>query len=280
MINRIFISFFFLLLIGCSSHNELTIGTFNLEWLGDGINDKNERTDLDYNHIKEVIKTLDLDILALQEIENRNALKKIIDTDKYNILISSYPLKQKTALIINKNIQILDSFELSSISLGNDGLRPGLIAYCKYNGIDFFVGSFHFKSTSRYDDTPEKRTRSFEMRKEQSQILLDEVRRLELKKKDKDIILLGDFNDNPTKKNSNITNLENNEFDFLTSDMNSCKFPIWKSIDHIIVSKSIEKRVIGSSLFMMDINKMFSESAVKKISDHCPVIVSLEFGNK
>lgn len=279
MINRIFISFFFLLLIGCSSHNELTIGTFNLEWLGDGINDKNERTVLDYNHIKEVIKTLDLDILALQEIENRNALQKIIDTDKYNILISSYPLKQKTALIINKNIQILDSFELSSISLGNDGLRPGLIAYCKYNGIDFFVGSFHLKSTSRYDDTPEKKLRSYEMRKEQSEKLLEDVRKLESQKNDKDFILLGDFNDNPTKKNSNISALENDEFDFLTSGLNSCKFPIWKSIDHIIVTKELEKRVISSSLFMMDVNKMYTESSVKKISDHCPVIVSFNFGN-
>lgn len=275
----ILISFGFLLLFGCSSHNNISVGTFNLEWLGDGIDDINFRNESDYSHIREVIKTLNVDILALQEVENKFAVQKIVDTNKYNIIISTYPEKQKTALIINKDIEILDQTELSSISLGNNGLRPGLVAYCKYNGIDFFVGSFHLKSTSRYDDTPEKKLRSYEMRKEQSEKLLEDVRKLESQKNDKDFILLGDFNDNPTKKNSNISALENDEFDFLTSGLNSCKFPIWKSIDHIIVTKELEKRVISSSLFMMDVNKMYTESSVKKISDHCPVIVSFNFGN-
>lgn len=275
----ILISFGFLLLFGCSSYNNISVGTFNLEWLGDGIDDINFRNESDYSHIREVIKTLNVDILALQEVENKFAVQKIVDTNKYNIIISTYPEKQKTALIINKDIEILDQTELSSISLGNNGLRPGLVAYCKYNGIDFFVGSFHLKSTSRYDDTPEKKLRSYEMRKEQSEKLLEDVRKLESQKNDKDFILLGDFNDNPTKKNSNISALENDEFDFLTSGLNSCKFPIWKSIDHIIVTKELEKRVISSSLFMMDVNKMYTESSVKKISDHCPVIVSFNFGN-
>lgn len=271
------ISLCIFILVGCETDNKLTFGTFNIVWLGDGESDKITRTNKDYTNIKSLIESLEVDVLALQEIENYNALLKVVDTAKYRIITSSYPKNQKTALIINKSITIIDTFELSNISLGNRDLRPGLVAYCKYNGADFFVGSFHFKSTSRYDDTPLKKTRSFDMRKEQTSILLSELEKLAGIKSDNDFILLGDFNDNPSKDNSNITELENDEYDFLTSEMNSCKYPIWKSIDHIIISKDLKDNVINSTLYMLDINSIYKESEAKKISDHCPVSVQLNF---
>lgn len=269
----------FLLLTSCGSKNDITIGTFNIAWLGDGIDDKAPRTPEDIKNISQVIVTLDADILALQEIENTKAIESIVDTAKYNIITSTYPKEQKTALIINKKIEIVNTYQLDAISLGNEDLRPGLVAYCKYNGFDFFVGSFHFKSTSRYDDTPYKKSRSFDIRQEQSAILIEEIKKLVSIKKDKDVILLGDFNDNPSKKNSNITALDNDEFDFLTSNMMSCKYSIWKSIDHIIVSQSMKSRAKNSTLTMIDINTMFPEEEAKKVSDHCPVIIKMSIDN-
>ncbi len=268
-----------LLLTCCGTNNEITVGTFNIAWLGDGIDDKTPRTKEDIENIRTVINTLEADILALQEIENSKAIGSIVDTNKYTIITATYPKEQKTALIINKNIEIIETYQLDAISLGNRDLRPGIVAYCRTNGFDFFVGSFHFKSTSRYDDTPYKKSRSFDMRQEQSAILLDEIKKLIDIKKDKDIILLGDFNDNPSKKNSNITALENDEFDFLTSDMMSCKYSIWKSIDHIIVSQSMKSRAKNSSLSMIDINTMFPEEEAKNVSDHCPVIIKFDLKN-
>jgi len=64
---------------------------------------------------------------------------------------------------------------------------------------------------------------------------------------------------------------------FLTSDMMSCKYSIWKSIDHIIVSKPIKNKVVASTLAMIDINTMFDENEAKKVSDHCPIIVKIDF---
>ncbi|MFA7327151.1 MAG: endonuclease/exonuclease/phosphatase family protein [Candidatus Kapaibacterium sp.] len=269
----------FLLLTSCGSNNDITIGTFNIAWLGDGIDDKTPRTHEDIKNISQVISTLDADILALQEIENTKAIESIVDTVKYFIMTSTYPKEQKTALIINKKIEIVNTYQLDAISLGNEDLRPGLVAYCRYNGFDFFVGSFHFKSTSRYDDTPYKKSRSFDIRQEQSAILIKEIKKLVTIKNDKDVILLGDFNDNPSKKNSNIKALDNDEFDFLTSNMMSCKYSIWKSIDHIIVSQSMKSRAKNSTLTMIDINAMFPEEAAKKVSDHCPVIVKMNLDN-
>ncbi len=262
-----------LLLSGCGTNNDITIGTFNIAWLGDGKEDKTPRTLEDIKNINQVITILNADILALQEIENSKAIESIVDTTKYYIIASTYPKEQKTALIINKKIEIIKTYQLDAISLGNEDLRPGLVAYCKYNGFDFLVGSFHFKSTSRYDDTPYKKSRSFDIRQEQSAILIEEINKLISINNDKDVILLGDFNDNPSKKNSNITALDNDEFDFLTSDMMSCKYSIWKSINHIIVSQSMKSRAKNSTLTMIDINAMFPEEEAKKVSDHCPVLV-------
>lgn len=268
-----------LLLASCSKNNDITVGTFNIAWLGDGIDDKTPRTAEDIQNISQVISTLNADILALQEVENTNAIKAIVDTNKYTIITTSYPKEQKTALVINKKIEIVETYQLDAISLGNEGLRPGLVAYCRYDGFDFFVGSFHFKSTSRYDDTPFKKSKSFDMRQEQSAILLKEIKKLIDIKKDEDVILLGDFNDNPTKKNSNITALDNDKFNFLTSNMMSCKYSIWKSIDHIIVSQSMKSRAKNSTLTMIDINAMFPEEEAKKVSDHCPVIIKFNLNN-
>jgi predicted extracellular nuclease len=268
-----------LLLASCSKNNDITVGTFNIAWLGDGIDDKTPRTAEDIQNISQVISTLNADILALQEVENTNAIKAIVDTNKYTIITTSYPKEQKTALVINKKIEIVEIYQLDAISLGNEGLRPGLVAYCRYDGFDFFVGSFHFKSTSRYDDTPFKKSKSFDMRQEQSAILLKEIKKLIDIKKDEDVILLGDFNDNPTKKNSNITALDNDKFNFLTSNMMSCKYSIWKSIDHIIVSQSMKSRAKNSTLTMIDINAMFPEEEAKKVSDHCPVIIKFNLNN-
>lgn len=276
MRNLLLVIVSFLLFTSCGTNNEITVGTFNIAWLGDGINDKEPRDKVDLDNISQVIRTINPDILALQEVENVAAIQRVIDTSYYNIITSSYPKEQKTALIINKNIEILNTYQMDELSLGNMDLRPGILAYCNFEGFDFLVGSFHFKSTSRYDDTPFKKSRSFDIRQEQSTTLLSEIEKLVRKHNDRDIILLGDFNDNPLKKNSNITALENDDFDFLTSSLMSCKYSIWKSIDHIIVSQSMKEKAILPSLAMIDINSMFNEEKAQKVSDHCPVILKFK----
>jgi endonuclease/exonuclease/phosphatase family metal-dependent hydrolase len=264
-----------LFLFSCNQPAELTVCTFNIKWLGDGINDNISRSGKDYNNIASVISSLDADIIALQEIENRNAIQKILDTNQHAVYTSSYPKEQKTALVIDKKIDVLEVHQLDEIALGNNDLRPGLVAYCEYNGYDFFVGSFHFKATSRHDNTPVKRTRSFDMRQDQSKYLISSIKKLINEKNDSDVILLGDFNDSPAKDNSNILALDNDDFDFITSDLKSCKYPRLKSIDHIIVSQSVKENVKKESLHMLDLSRVLRGDELRIASDHCPISVSI-----
>lgn len=263
------------LFLGCNEQSHLTFTTFNIKWLGDGVNDNIERSEKDYGNLWNILKSLDSDVIGFQEIENKNALVKVLDTNQYAIITSSYPTEQKTALAIDKKIDVIEIYQLDEIALGNRDLRPGLVAYCDYNGYDFFVGSFHFKATSRHDNTPVKRTRSFDMRQDQSKYLVAAINKLMSERNDTDVILMGDFNDNPAKENTNISAIDTDEFDFLTAEMNSCKFPRLKSIDHMVVSQSVKKLVNKSSINMFDLSRSLMGDELRAASDHCPVSMSI-----
>ncbi len=266
---------FLSLLFSCNEPTDITVSTFNIKWLGDGVNDNVQRSDKDYRNLESIVKSLNTDILALQEIENRQAIAKILDTNQYAVYTSSYPDEQKTALAIDKKIDVLEVYQLDEIALGNRDLRPGLVAYCNYYGYDFFVGSFHFKATSRHDDTPVKRTRSFDMRQDQSKHLVTAINKLMEERNDTDVILMGDFNDSPVKENSNIAAIDTDVLDFMTAEMNSCKFPRLKSIDHIVVSQSVKKLVNKSSINMLDLSRTLRGDELRAASDHCPVTMTI-----
>ena len=55
----------------------VTIGTFNMEWLGDGVGDTKKRTDADYLRIADIIEKTGADVIGIQEVENEAALKKV-----------------------------------------------------------------------------------------------------------------------------------------------------------------------------------------------------------
>ena len=93
---------------------------------------------------------------------------------------------------------------------------------------------------------------------------------------EKDIILIGDFNDYPTRvTNPTLTSLyENGNIEFITKGMQSCKYDYMSSIDHIIISQSSKKRYIPNSVRMINFNAALPDVSAEKISDHCPVLAN------
>lgn len=257
-----------------STESDITVGTLNIKWLGDGLEDKIERSKEDYLNIGFILEELDIDILALQEIENEQALELItVFSEKYNYYLSPTPEYQKVAFLVKKDIEVLDFQIINKLKLKKERLRPGIVLHLKKNNFDFLATNIHFKSTSRYDDTPEKRRLSFYIRKQQSKILNDFLEKYSSKRSEEDILILGDFNDNPNKKYSNIKLLENTYF-FLTKDITSCKNYLWTTIDHIAISKSLKNNV-KEGPFMLDLTSAFDANEIEFISDHCPVLVKL-----
>jgi len=261
--------------------NYLVVGTFNVEWLGDGTRDRIDRTEEDYKNIADIILNMDADIIGLQEIENEKALLRVLKyLPDYKSYISSGGNQQKVALIHKSDIQINKYSEYEKLAVEENRTRPGLLVSAQKNGFKWTMLVVHLKSTSRYDNTAEKKEGSQSIRESQAQVISDWADSMLQNSIDKNLIIVGDFNDTPKrKKNPTLQPLmENESLFFLTESLKSCKYPTWYVIDHIIVSENMLKYYEDNSLFIYDFRSQFPDYSLKMLSDHCPITATFKIG--
>lgn len=264
--------------VGIKNRDSVTLGTFNIAWLGDGENDREKRSETDYERIAEIIKDMNADVIGLQEIENEKALRKVMKyLESYQCFVGNTARGQNVALLYKNDIEIKNIEEYMPVAIQKGRNRPGLIAHCKKGNFDWTMMVVHLKSTSRYDSTDELRQQSRETRRLQAAIMtkwVDSVAQTQ----EKDIIIVGDFNDFPLrKKDPTLTALlDNQNIDFLTKERKSCKDEKLYAIDHIVVSKSAKKRFVTGSDGMVNFYASEKKEIAQKISDHCPVVSTFE----
>lgn len=250
------------------------IGSFNLEWLGDGINDQKPRTSADYMKYAEIIANSGMEVIGVQEVENPAAIKKIMKyLPDYKYILGNKGSIQNVGIIYKNTVVVESLGEYTPLKVEPASTRPGLIAKCKKGNFDWIIMVVHLKSTSRYDDTPEKRQASFEYRNEQAKVLSSWVDSLVDNSDEHDIFIVGDFNDNPRRDDKVIAPLSmNSNVVFLTWDMQSCKNKMWDMIDHIVITKSIKNRYLDGSVHAYNFFSTLTEIAAEGLSDHCPVM--------
>jgi len=281
---KVLLSLFILLFaFGCEdedpSFKPLRLATFNIEWLGDSVNDRVDRDQQDYENIADVIKSADLDLVALQEIENEAAMDLLLNfLPDYKYQISKSDAQQNLAVLYKDNLQIKIIGEYMPLAIKKDRNRPGLVLEGRKGNFDWIMMVVHFKATSRWDNTPEKKANSYEIRRKQANIANKWVDSILAIGKEKDIFLVGDFNDTPKrKKNNTIVSLMNNEnLQFLTTNIKSCKYRSLYTIDHVVCSKSALKRFQQNSETAINLFSMYDDEAADKISDHCPIMTLFE----
>ncbi len=277
---------FTLLVTYCNSASDknetadtITIGTFNIQWLGDGINDLNPRAEADYREIADIIKETNVDILALEEIENDDAVKLLTNyLDNFSYYVSDKSGKQNVAIIYKNYIQISNINEYMPIAVVEHKTRPALTFNCKFKNFDWEMMVVHLKSTSHYDSTDYLKQKSREIRSEQAEIIDSWVDSVLSLNQEKDIIVTGDFNDYPLRKtNATLTPLTSDpDLTFLSKNLVSCKFSYLKTIDQIVVSTSALSRYIDNSIREYDFYSTLPENQAEKISDHCPVVATFD----
>ncbi len=271
------------LLFSCKNNplndiNFITIGTFNIQWLGDGINDNTPRTKKDINNIANIIEDSDIDILALQEIENAASLEQITKLlPNYKYIVSTKYKNQNVGVIYKDDIEIKVEDEYQPLTL-NGRSRPGLVLNIKAQDYEFYAMIIHLKATSKYDSTQILKEKSIEMRKMQAEMIshwADSMINIENKK---ELVIIGDFNDFPKRKNNATLTpiLQNKNLIFLTDNERNCINPYYFTIDNIVVSKTTKKRFIKGSVFTYDINSAFNKTEIENISDHCPISIQLK----
>jgi len=261
----------------------ITIGTFNIAWLGDGINDNNPRVDNDYKIIAEVISNSYADIIGLEEIENEAALGKLTKyLDNFSFFVGNESGEQNPAILFRNNIHLTQLRYVHELEVEPNKTKPGILFEVRKGNFDWLMMVVHFKSTSRYDSTDELQDLSRQLRRKQAAALSLWVDSVLNTSNEKDIIIVGDFNDYPGRKSeATLTNLvENKNIEFLTNDMKSCKYDYLYSIDHIIISQSVKERYLSNSVRMYNFFDALTEADAEKVSDHCPVFATFNISIK
>lgn len=256
--------------------DQVTVGTFNIEWLGDGVEDMKSRTDDDYRRVADVIDRSQADVLGLQEIENTAALERVLrHLPDFTGFIADAGIKQNVGIIYRKGLSVRQVGVLTDLNMGVDRLRPGLVLSCRKDAFDWMMMVVHLKSTSRADSTDELREESRRIRGKQAARLRSWADSVVRSGTETDVMIVGDLNDFPGRRENGTLGplIASKEMTFLTGALRSCKNPNWYVIDHVVVSQSAQQRFVAGSESVNDMRSYLDSREISGVSDHCPVTV-------
>ena len=280
---NIFLLIFILFSFKCNNENDssnLSVGFWNVENLFDLIDDPDKRDeefalngrknvtqeiyDLKIKNSAEVLSDLNVDVLGLCEVENKNVLNDLNDAfeDKeYKIIHYESPDERgiDNALLYDpKKFKVLSSKPIRNILGDDDKTRDILYVEGKFNHnlIHIFVNHW----PSNYGG----KEKSIPKRNYTSKLLLSEIQKINEVEVEPNIILLGDFNEDPDDNNvlllesAGLTNLM-----MAMIDKEDISTYIYRGTnylyDQIIVSNSIldEKgfTLADSSAYILDLPK-------------------------
>ena len=280
---NIFLLIFILFSFKCNNEiasSNLSIGFWNVENLFDLIDDPDKRDeefalngkkkvtqkiyDLKIKNSVEVLSDLDVDLLGLCEVENKNVLNDLneaFEDKEYKIIHYESPDERgidNAFLYDPKKFKVLSSKPIRNVLGGDDKTRD--ILYIKgefnLNLIHIFVNHW----PSNYGG----KEKSIPKRNFTSKLLLSEIQKINEVEVDPNIILLGDFNEDPDDNNvlllesAGLTNLMTAMID--KEDISTYIYRGTNYLyDQIIVSNSIlDKKgftLVDSTAYILDLPK-------------------------
>lgn len=147
---------------------DIVVGSFNIQWLGDGVNDhmlrgKPKRGAADFERLRGVVAGLGADIIVLQEVENEAALRRILPGGGWQVFISGRKTNpewaQRVAIIARPGLQVRRLPDVKSLGLPNEHgeprLRYGVDVEISHGGRKFRLLGIHLK-TGCFTAKPEK----------------------------------------------------------------------------------------------------------------------------
>lgn len=271
--------------------NRIRIATWNLgnlhaqdnESVYTGNRPSIKRTEIDYERIKCYIRSFDPDILAVQEVDGKEALLRIVDRDVYDVHVSERPQgslngKQNTGFAFKRGLDVIPQPSFIKLDIENNGyLRYGARIDLKINDYTIRLMSVHLKSGCFSNSSTSPACDQF-----YKQIPILESWIDDAAQKPESFIVLGDFNRRFNFSNDKVWQ-EIDDGDPPNSDLTTVTFgmPITcrdnrytEFIDHIVLDKRAVKWVDLTSCRQQSFRQQ-DKLHWDKISDHCPVIVEL-----
>ncbi len=105
----------------------LVVATWNIQHLGDGIGrDQRVRSPDDYGRLRRYADELDADVIAIQEIENEDAARRVFDPARYEIILERADGSSsniRTGFAIKRGVSFVHHTDYEPIGL--EDLRDG-----------------------------------------------------------------------------------------------------------------------------------------------------------
>lgn len=262
----------------------LEVMTWNIEWFP-----KNGQTTVDY--ITQIIQALDVDLLALQEIDDKGFFDQMVDNlDGWETFYVNDPYSGLAYIYKPDQIEVGDVFEIYTNKF-REFPRPPLVMEMQYRGEDFIVINNHLKCCGDGildpSDPWDEESRRFDACN-----LLDQY--IQTNYPDNNVILLGDLNDvltdDPVDNVFRVftTDEENYQFaDMVIAEGNSYgwSYPWWPShIDHILITNELfdEFEDESAEIRTIVIDDYLEGGLIEyddNVSDHRPVALKLTAGS-
>ena len=249
--------------------NTLDIVTWNIENFP-----KNNLTNM---YVRQIIDSLDVDIIALQEIVDIQNFNNILDSlgndwvgFRSGEIDSDY---QELSYIINtQNIEIVSN----PYTILNDyayyfAYREPYVLEISYQNNNFILINIHYKCCNGSED-----------RRLQASLLLYSY--INTFFNDSKVIVLGDFNDLLIDDNnvfspflSDMNNFYFTDFSIANSSNEFWSFPSWPShLDHILITNELFNYVVDTQTVLVDWSLNGGLSAYDAyVSDHRPVMLKI-----
>ena len=264
------------------TQDALEIATWNIEWFP-----KNGQTTVTY--VSQIIENLDLDVYAIQEIDDTTVFKTMVNgLESYDYIMMNGWFGGLVYVYNTERIEVLDAFEIYTTSqFWNPLPRSPLVLKFKHLGEVVYAINNHFKccgdgslDLGNSNDEENRRLEASTLIEDYISQYLSEDR----------VILLGDLNDLIAEPafNNVFTPFLNEPDQYMFADMEVAQgssagwsYPSWPShIDHILITNELvsdfgEPETVIESIDIASHLTGGWSMYDSNISDHRPVVMRI-----
>ena len=240
------------------------------------------------NYVTNIINDINVDIIALQEIENQVSFEQLENnlfgswtgyrSENSNWGELSYLINHDNVEITHYPYTILDDYEYYF------AYRPPYVVEVSFNEETFIIINVHYKCCG--DGNLEQDDWDEEYRRQQANHYLKNY--IDTYLSNQNVIVLGDFNDDISESTNNVfSNFLDDTENYYFADIHIAEgpssnwsFPSWPShLDHILITNEIFDNYNINSAFTFKIDQYMGgwNQYDNYISDHRPVVINLDF---
>ena len=262
--------------------NSFDIATWNIEWFP-----KNDQATI--NYVTQIIDLLDLDILAIQELDDTTMFDQMLeDLPAYSGYYQSSWFAGLAYVYKTQSVEINDIYEIYTTSpYWNAFPRSPMVMDINFRGENYVIINNHFKCCGDgiidFDDISDEENRRYTAIN-----LIKEY--IDTNFSNNNVIVLGDLNDNIAEASSNnvfqeviedSTYYRFADLEIAQGSSSEWSFPNWPShLDHILITDELFSSENNLEVQTIKIDEYLEggwSEYDQNISDHRPVAMKLSF---